>query len=167
MKEEEITKFVIKNLKENDWRILSFDFPQSGTGIILKHNGHLNEKNKLTINPDVLAFRQGVLLYMENKESFSAHDIEKIARVKNNEYTVSLRRIFPSIKYEKILTGVALSDDDSNLSNLLEKGKDLDFFILVEDGPKFSIRSRNLAIAFSVCVPKTFPPTIQKIDKLD
>lgn len=33
--EEKVTINIIKWLKENDWEIICYDFPQSGTGIML------------------------------------------------------------------------------------------------------------------------------------
>ena len=39
MKEEQVTKAVLKWLIANKWEIVCFDFPQSGTGRILHPNG--------------------------------------------------------------------------------------------------------------------------------
>ena len=36
MREERVTKEIIKYLNNNNWFIFSYDFPQSGTGILKK-----------------------------------------------------------------------------------------------------------------------------------
>ena len=45
MTEEQVTKSILKWLIDNDWEIVCFDFPQSGTGHFLLPNGS-TEKNK-------------------------------------------------------------------------------------------------------------------------
>ena len=70
MTEEEITKSILKWLIENNWEIICFDFPKSGTGIFLHPNGSSN-KNKDSINIDIIAIKNGISLFFENKDRFS------------------------------------------------------------------------------------------------
>ncbi len=46
MKEEYVTKAILNWLETNNWKIICFDFPQSGTGYIL----HPNEEYRTTKN---------------------------------------------------------------------------------------------------------------------
>ena len=66
MKEEQVTKSVLKWLLDNKWEIICFDFPQSGTGRLL-HPNSTQEKNKGAINPDIVAVRDGVCLFSPQK----------------------------------------------------------------------------------------------------
>lgn len=58
MREEEVTMILVKCLKKRGWKILSFDYPGSGTGFRLHKNG-TNYKNKDTIVPDIIAVKGG------------------------------------------------------------------------------------------------------------
>ena len=42
MREEQVTKNILDWLESNGWKIICYDFPQSGTGVLL----HLNKENR-------------------------------------------------------------------------------------------------------------------------
>ena len=67
MTEEQVTKSLLKWLSDHQWEIICFDFPQSGTGRFLHPNGDTN-KNKDTINPDIVAVKDNICLFFENKD---------------------------------------------------------------------------------------------------
>ena len=47
MREEKVTKNILDWLEENGWTIICYDFPQSGTGVLLHlNNSNRTEKNK-------------------------------------------------------------------------------------------------------------------------
>lgn len=47
MREENVTKKIIKYLKKNEWEIISFDFPQSGTGIMILPDDNKSSKIRI------------------------------------------------------------------------------------------------------------------------
>jgi hypothetical protein len=62
MKEELVTKTILKWLEANQWQIISYDFPQSGTGTVLRpHLEQKPSKNKGSFIPDVVAIKKWVL----------------------------------------------------------------------------------------------------------
>ena len=54
MREEQVTKNILDWLEGNGWKIICYDFPQSGTGVLLHlNNSNRTEKNKGGIIPDI------------------------------------------------------------------------------------------------------------------
>lgn len=77
MREEQVTKHILKWLLDNNWDIVCFDFPQSGTGRYL-HPNATADKNKGSINPDIVAVKEEKCLFFENKGRYYGLDFEKI-----------------------------------------------------------------------------------------
>lgn len=77
MREEQVTKAILKWLIDNNWEIVCFDFPQSGTGRFL-HPNETVEKNKGSINPDIVAVKNNTCVFFENKDRHYHLDFEKI-----------------------------------------------------------------------------------------
>lgn len=70
MREENVTKKIIKYLKKNNWKIIAFDFPQSGTGIMILPDDNKSTKNKESIIPDIVAYKDKICVFFENKDRF-------------------------------------------------------------------------------------------------
>ena len=103
MREEQVTKYILKWLINRGWEIVCFDFPQSGTGRFL-HPNDSSQKNRGAINPDIVAVKDGKCVFFENKDRFYSSDFEKIndlitgnAYSKEFYYGIGL----PKIKYSK------------------------------------------------------------------
>lgn len=108
MREEQVTKFIIKWLLGNSWEIVCFDFPQSGTGHFLHPNGS-NDKNKDTINPDIVAVKGKSCLFFENKDRYYYPDFEKQNQLRiDNHYTDDINRLLSKYTIEKIFYGIGL-----------------------------------------------------------
>jgi hypothetical protein len=88
MKEERVTINILNWLESNGWKIICYDFPQSGTGVLLHPNSDENRttKNKGGIIPDILATRNSVALFFENKDRFVLSDFEKLKEITPEEY---------------------------------------------------------------------------------
>ena len=73
MREEKVTITMLKWLQSNDWQIVCFDFPQSGTGVSLHPNQNIREKtkNKGAIIPDIIANKNAKSLF------FSIGNVER------------------------------------------------------------------------------------------
>ena len=88
MTEENVTKTLLNWLIKRNWQIVCFDFPQSGTGILLHPNNKSSEKNKDSINVDIVAVRDNICVFLENKNRFCYSDYKKINFLINeNEYS--------------------------------------------------------------------------------
>ena len=85
MREEQVTKAMLKWLMDRNWAIVCFDFPQSGTGKVL-HPNDAGEKNKKSIIPDIVAVQNGVCIFVENKDRFYFPDYEKQNALKKEDY---------------------------------------------------------------------------------
>ena len=83
MREEKVTISILKWLEKNGWKIITYDFPQSGTGILLHKNSiSRNQKNKNGIIPDIIAKKSNTVVYFENKDRYFEDDFTKINSLK-------------------------------------------------------------------------------------
>lgn len=108
--EEQATKCILDWLEENGWKIICFDFPQSGTGVSLHPNEELRTtKNKGAFIPDIVAIKNGTVIFFENKDRFALNDFIKIQGIRsNNDYSNSINRLLTGFEYSKIFYGVGL-----------------------------------------------------------
>lgn len=112
--EEQATKAILDWLELNNWKIICFDFPQSGTGVSLHPNEELRTtKNKGAFIPDIVAIKNGTVLFFENKDRFVLDDFIKVQDLKkNNEYSKSIKRLLAEFEYFEIFYGVGLVHSD-------------------------------------------------------
>jgi hypothetical protein len=134
LKEENITKAIISWLEKNDWSIICFDFPQSGTGKILHSNFRTDSKNKDSIIPDIIAIKSGVVVFFENKDRFFFPDFQKLENIrKENSYSKSLDQLLKPNNYSVVYFGVGVPVTPKNLEEL-KKNKGMVDFIINSDG---------------------------------
>lgn len=125
MTEEQVTKTILKWLRINCWNIICYDFPQSGTGRLLHPNG-TSEKNKGAINPDIVAVRNGVCLFFENKDRFYFPDYEKVNDlIVDNQYTDAIANLLLGNNVKHFYYGIGLPTEK-------HKGKSLRSAALVD-----------------------------------
>ena len=112
--EEQATLAIIDWLEANDWKIICFDFPQSGTGVSLHPNEELRTtKNKGAFIPDIAAIKNGTVIFFENKDRFVLDDFIKVQDLKNNnDYSNSIERLLAEFEYDEILYGVGIVHSD-------------------------------------------------------
>jgi hypothetical protein len=89
MKEEFVTKKIIQDLVSNGFVIKAFDYPQSGTGVLLSPE----HGNFPKLNLDIIALRDKDLWIFENKDRYYPKDFEKLDFLKKNlnEYEKSFK----------------------------------------------------------------------------
>jgi hypothetical protein len=119
MREEKVTITILKWLQNNGWQIICFDFPQSGTGVSLHPNQDLREKtkNKGAIIPDIVANKDKISLFFENKDRFVLSDFQKINLIKTGgDYDNSIAELLKNYPTDEIYYGIGLPN-----SKLLEK----------------------------------------------
>ncbi len=133
MTEENVTKTLLNWLIKRNWQIVCFDFPQSGTGILLHPNNKSSEKNKDSINVDIVAVRDNICVFLENKNRFCYSDYKKINFLINeNEYSKSIENLLSDYTVDKIYYGIGIpSNKHSKQSKDSEKL--VDFILGVEE----------------------------------
>lgn len=133
--EEKVTKTIIKWLVKRGWEIIAFDFPQSGTGIAL-HPNNTTSKTEGIIIPDIIAYKNGVVLDFENKSKFVLDDFLKIDFLKNTKlYNSAYNKILSNHPYNIIYYGIGLPYNSNNYNKTFENIKYIDFVLFVnKDG---------------------------------
>lgn len=106
MTEERVTKTILKWLISKGWEIICYDFPQSGTGILLHPNGSI-DKNKDTISPDIVAVKYDKCLFFENKSYFYYPDFEKIQHLRTtDDYSNDIDSLLSNHEVKSIKYGI-------------------------------------------------------------
>lgn len=150
MKEECITKAILKWLLSYSWEIVCFDFPQSGTGRLLHPNNAEKEKNKGSINPDIVAIRGGICLFFENKDRFYYNDYEKQNElITENNYSIAIEKLLVPYKIKDVFYGIGLPtckhlQQSKNASYLV------DFIVGVEKNKNVSVLYNPKGITFEL-----------------
>jgi len=133
MREEFVTKSILTWLEDAGWTIISFDFPQSGTGKrLVPDSAAPSNKNLGVIIPDVIAWKKDCYLFLENKDHYSHADINKLEAIKfGSAYSISLKEIVPS--NGRILIGVGFPNIPSIISQALTHQVLLDYVLGVDE----------------------------------
>ena len=139
MKEEEVTKQMLKWLVQNGWEIICFDFPQSGTGRQL-HPNDRSSKTKGIIIPDIVAIKDGVVVDFENKDRFVFSDFEKVEELRNtNDYSNDWARLLSGRTYHSIYYGIGMPYTNNNYSKAEEFAYMVDFIVYYKEDGSFQI----------------------------
>lgn len=137
MREERVTINIISWLEANDWQIVCYDFPQSGTGVLLHPNStEKAEKNKGAIIPDIIAARDSIAVFFENKDRFVISDFNKIREIKLlGKYLDSLNAILDGFSVINIFYGIGFPAKERDIIKSLENIDEIDFLVCTyEDG---------------------------------
>jgi hypothetical protein len=108
--EEQTTKAILNWLELNDWKIICFDFPQSGTGVCLHPNENIRiGKSKGAFIPDIVAIKNEIVVFFENKDRFVLSDFVKVQNLReNNDYLNSIEKLLTGFRYSQIFYGVGV-----------------------------------------------------------
>ena len=148
MTEEQVTKAIITALDKCGWAILSFDFPQSGSGKMLHPNDHCTEKNRGGIIPDIIALKDSTCLFFENKDRVVIDDFVKISSLINdNQYTNDIDKLLDKYTVKKILYGIGFPSNKWNKQVALNSSL-VDFIIGVslDKNIEFLYNPQNIVI---------------------
>ena len=131
--EEQVTKAILNWLESNNWQIITFDFPQSGTGYSLHPNEDLRTtKNKGAFIPDIVAFKNDTVIFFENKDRFVLSDFLKVEELKTTQdFTKSIEKLLKVFAYSKIFYGVGLAHTDKTELKTNENLDKIDFAIFL------------------------------------
>lgn len=135
MSEEKVTKTLLQWLISSGWEIICYDFPQSGTGKVL-HPSNTTSKTDGAIIPDIIAYRNQVVVDFENKDRFVLADFEKVHFLKStNLYEISLNTLLRNHPYKKIYYGIGMPYTENYYKKAIEQASLVDFLAFVnEDG---------------------------------
>ena len=149
MREEQVTKIILEWLINSGWKIVCFDFPQSGTGKFLHANGSL-EKNKDTINPDIVAVKDNICLFFENKDRFYFPDFQKQNMLReNNNYTDDIDRLLEDFSVKNIFYGIGLPVNKFS-KKAFDSSSMVDFIIGVDETKKIVLLANKAGIYWNL-----------------
>ena len=120
----------------NNWTILSYDFPQSGTGISLHPNTNVRErtKNKGAIIPDIVAIKNKICLFFENKDKLTLSDFDKIEDIKqHNDYSEAINSLLKEYKIDNIYFGISYAKQLKSKKIADEYFNKVDFIVEIDD----------------------------------
>ena len=144
MKEEDVTKGILKALIAAGWKIICYDFPQSGTGRVL----HPNDRDSKTLGaiiPDIVAIKGDVVVDFENKDRFVLSDFEKIDKLrKSSDYSESWERLLSGNHYSKIYYGIGMPMSDVNVSNAEKNSSMVDFVVYLNEDKTIKTSGANI-----------------------
>ena len=132
MKEERVTINILNWLESNGWKIICYDFPQSGTGVLLHPNSDQmrTSKNKGGIIPDILATKNSVALFFENKDRFVLSDFEKLKEINTcGNYSNSLNAILSDFNVTSVYYGIGIPAVEKYIKKSLENIDGIDFLL--------------------------------------
>lgn len=133
MTEEHVTKAIMAKLMSNGWHIVCFDFPQSGTGRVLHPNSADGEKNKDSIIPDIVAVKETVGIFFENKDRFYYPDYQKVnGLIEDNQYTNAISLLLHDYDVRNIYYGIGLPTIKHKKKSQ-ESAELVDFIVGVEE----------------------------------
>ena len=115
MTEEQVTKAILNSLIIKDWKILTYDFPQSGSGKILHSNEISSKKNKGGIVPDIVAIKDNICLFFENKDRVDINDFQKVfSLISNNQYSNAISTLLKDYNIKQIYYGIGFPSEKWN-----------------------------------------------------
>ena len=135
MSEEQVTKSIMRWLVAEGWEIVSYDFPQSGTGRALRPS-NASARNLGTVIPDIIAYRDGTVLIMEDKDRLVKSDFEKQQFIKTSGiYNKALTELLGQRNASRKVYGIGLPQSDGNAHKAQLLSDMVDVVLLVdEDG---------------------------------
>lgn len=133
--EEQLTKTILNWLESNCWEIICYDFPQSGTGYSLHPNEELRTtKNKGAIIPDIVAIKNGVVIFFENKDRFVQSDFDKVYNLINtHNYTNSVDKLLKGYIYKSIYYGIAIPYNEKEIPKINTQLSKVNFLIQISE----------------------------------
>lgn len=145
MREERVTINILNWLEKNGWQIVCYDFPQSGTGILLHPNGdNRTEKNKGGIVPDIIAVKEDTALFFENKDRFYQPDFDKLFEIKSeNNFSDSLSQLLSGFSISKMVFGIGIPEEKKHLEKSKTQLDKIDFLITTDD-------NKNVKVHFDI-----------------
>lgn len=128
MTEEQVTRKIMNWLVISGWEILDYDFPGGGTGRRFNIVTDMEfERNKGYIIPDIVVYRNGDMVFFENKWRDTSSDYSKLNRMsKIRGHLLGLVRLaYPEKEIKRILFGLGFCGNFRNHNLVKESGVDV------------------------------------------
>jgi hypothetical protein len=126
LNEEDITLSLMKFLRAEGWIILSFDYPGSGTGDLLRDP--LSNSKSAGWKPDIIAHFDGDVLLIETKPKYNKTDDHKLANWKQVDWLIlEIERRF-NISSPKLIYALAY-DPGEEIGKKFGINSDSDFHV--------------------------------------
>ena len=108
MREEHVTKAILQHLMDRGWIIVCYDFPQSGAGRALHPDSEMS-KTRGIIVPDVVAVKDGIALYLEDKDRYCYADYVKVHKVVGgNSYRQAFSDLLAGYAVRRMVCGIGM-----------------------------------------------------------
>lgn len=147
MTEERCTIILLEFLEENDWEILCFDFPQSGTGRVLHPDSNMS-KTIGGIIPDIVAVKNGVCLFFENKDHYYLPDFDKQNMLRtSSDYKAAINELINGKQIHHIYYGIGFPTECTTRVSGEDKSK-VDFIVTVKDDETIEIFYDSFGLIF-------------------
>ena len=139
--EEQLTKCLLDWLEDNNWEIICFGFPQSGTGKVLHPNiKETDNKNKGAFIPDIVAIKNKIVLFFENKDQFVLEDYKKVNYLRSSsDYSLAIKDLLVAYFYKKIYYGIGIPLTDGNKLKDRKNQDLVDFTIMVNENKQIEV----------------------------
>jgi hypothetical protein len=139
--EAEVTIGILEWLKSNNWEILAYDFPQSGTGLVLHPDKRVGStKNKNSIIPDIIAAKGSIGTFFENKDRYFANDFDKVNQLRtNNLYQNSITDLLKPYNVTNIYFGIGIPNIRNHVKSSLNNTHLIDFLISYDSITKTNV----------------------------
>jgi len=136
MTEEQVTKKILEWLINNSWEIVTYDFPQSGTGKYLHPNKNIRKeksKNDKAFIPDIVAVKDSIALFFENKNRFFLDDFIKLRDIKSdNIYSEDIDRLLNNHTITDIFYGIGAEKSEDFIQKSSAYLDYIDFIVVVD-----------------------------------
>tara|TARA_R110002012_G_scaffold41736_5_gene114128 strand:+ start:35072 stop:35491 length:420 start_codon:yes stop_codon:yes gene_type:complete len=129
----------------NGWHIVTFDYPKSGIGHMLHPNSiDKTEKNKNGIIPDIIATKDNIAVFFENKDRFYELDFDKLFEIKTqNNFSDSLSQLLSGYSISKIVYGIGIPEEKKHIEKSIKQLDKIDFLITTDD-------NKNVKVHFDI-----------------
>jgi hypothetical protein len=141
MEEEEITTSIVDWLVSCSWDIVSYDFPGSGSGSPLHPDvRERGTKNKGSIIPDIIAFKDYNVILIENKNRYLKSDFDKVSELcRHNRFEKAIENILGKRRFNRVSFGIGIPDDANALKKAESYPSKRDFLLAVNVNLNVSI----------------------------
>ena len=131
MTEEQITLILIEWLEQKDWSIVSFDYPESGTGTRIAPDEKIGCEESDSFIPDIVAVKRQIAVFFENKDRFYKSDFEKVEVLKKSDcYKKGINDLLKDFLVKNIFYGIGLITEETEK---IEQNKNKTDFIVLLD----------------------------------
>lgn len=109
--------------------------------VLLHPNGHnKTEKNKGGIIPDIIAVKDNIALFFENKDRYYEPDFDKLFEIKTeNNFSDSLNQLLSGFSINKIIYGIGIPEMKRHIEKSETQLDKIDFLISTNENKNVKV----------------------------